>query len=140
MEEYKMKLEYFQKNHPNQKLGIDVVDIDYADKLLDEILEKNDIQLNVLAMRYLSPVCNMQDYSPTAKACLAKNICIEKERVYVYNLNFMYCWKVTLSDFIDYFDYIWYPSSDDIIVFSSLESSVYYVDHDGNFYCLAPKV
>jgi hypothetical protein len=59
---------------------------------------------------------------------------IENEQVAVYWLYDNAAALMMMHDFIKYFDDLWYPSSDDVVVLPMSNQYVLYVDHEEHVY------
>jgi hypothetical protein len=126
MEEF--KLEYFKNDFPNKKIKFKEID----EKKIDSIINNEDLKelLNVLNSKKNIIDYNLEDKN-NFKELFFKSIKKNKDFIYVYNLNYDDLDSINVEDLKNYFDYIWYPSSDDFLLFDEEYMWVIWVCHSG---------
>ncbi len=130
------KLENFKKDFPNHEIDFKEIDKVLIDSILKNLclsINKNDDLKELIKMfedkKYIIDY-NLEEKNNFKELFLA-HVINSEDFVYTYNLNYDLLYYFNKDDLLNYFDYIWYPSSDEYIIFDKSCTWLIWVSHNG---------
>jgi len=137
----RFKIENYLRDHPNGKFPeVTSLAKDAALRLADELKERMGFPqatgrsemtqlIDKLGLAIDGIRAGQSGFS--VRGALASEDIHPDDRVFVNWHQYDEIDQISLSDFDEYFEYIWYPSADDIDIFDSSFAWVLSVSHDG---------
>ena len=141
MEQY--KLDFFKKDHKKQNLSFVSLYMEECDKVFASFclsykiapLYRNDIFSIIQSEgRFVNSVNAKDENFDLRRLIYEQNIKEMPKHVNVCWDSFYTIDAFDFKDVADFFDYIWYPSADDIILFDESYKVCFMVRHDGAVY------
>jgi hypothetical protein len=139
------KIELFKKENPLLDFP-QIIALDQNDMLCvrQNISQKLNININLTGKELLNLIVKSCRSVPNYNACtigfllsdVLKNLeIVPKNKVYINWYQFDKIDILSFNDIDKYFDYIWFPSSDDIEIFDDTYDWMLSIRHDGHICC-----
>lgn len=138
------KIENFEKDFPAEKIKYKRINGEQTLVIFNNLREKLFLQME--QEEFFKKLENLE-YTYTMyinkdvtqfKSSFLEHINNFEKNLFVFNINFDDLDYIDSKDLLNFFDYIWYPSSDDFLIFDSSYSWLIYVTHFGSLNIFLP--